>query len=71
MSVPGKHSHEDKAHRDDLQEERLNPGRNDVEYGAGATPADRDGGKAAKEHPLDESDGEQAGTQRDPKFRPE
>lgn len=65
MSVPSNRSHEDKEHHDELREERLNPGRSDVEFGAGAASADREGGKAAKRHPLDESDGEQAGTQRD------
>lgn len=65
MSVPSNRSHEDKEHRDDLREERLNPGRSDVEFGAGAAPADREGGKAAREHPLDKSEGVQAGTQRD------
>lgn len=71
MTVPSNRSHEDKAHRDDKREERLNPGQQDVEFGSGAAPADKDGGKAAKQHPLDSRDGEQAGTQRDPRFKPE
>lgn len=71
MTEPSKRSHEDKVHRDDLHDERVNPGENDFEFGAGANPADREGGKAARETPLDSTDGEQAGTQRDPRFKPE
>lgn len=66
------HSHEDKGHRDDKREERLNPGQNTEGKGSvGAPVEDEYGAAAAKEHPLDRTDAEQAGTERDPKFKNE
>lgn len=66
MTDPKQHSHEDKAYRDDKREERLNPGQNtDGEGSVGAPVEDGHGGAAAKEHPLNRSDDEQAGTERD------
>lgn len=72
MDKDNKRSHQDKAHRDDKNEERLNPGMNsEGTAGAGADRTKpRDGG-AAEKFPLDSTDGEQAGTQRDPKNRGE
>ena len=65
-------SHEDTAHRDDKSDERLNPGQNTgTTGGAGARPAEPQDHPAAKDHPLDRSDATQAGTQRDPSFKPE
>lgn len=72
MTDPNPRSHEDKAHRDDKHEERLNPGQNTEGRGdTGAKPVAEQGGAAAQVHPLDEADAEQAGTQRDPKFKTE
>lgn len=72
MTTNNENSHRDKTDRDDKREERQNPGMNSE--GISGTGADRsrprDGG-AAKKYPLDGSAGEQAGTQRDPKFKTE
>lgn len=72
MTDPTQRSHEDKAHRDDKREERQNPGQNtEGRSDTGATPRAEPGGVAVRKHPLDEADAEQAGTQRNPKFKTE
>jgi len=72
MTEPTKRTHEDKARRYDKEGERLNPGLvTGGTRGVGAAPTDQPGGEAAKNHPLDSTDAEQAGTRRDPKFKTE
>jgi hypothetical protein len=72
MSDSNQRSHEDKAHRDDKRDERLNPGQNAEGEGSVGAPGEGEhGGAAAKQHPLDEADAEQAGTERNPKFKTE
>lgn len=57
---------------DDHENERLNPGHDTQGTGgAGAREQDDHDHSAAKQQPLNRTDAEQAGTQRDEKFKPE